>query len=771
MKLQDKIEQLESAGKIDKIILYDEIFRICYNTRNPQIFQLFDDFLILFREFLSFENNPQNNIRLSFTSSYLLVVKFAANMNDLKVLEKLNLLEKEFEKILTDDTLVAELYGYFGHFFFNSNNVKKSIFYLQESLRLIEKSGNIDKIPGRYTNLGYIYESKGEFDKAETLYQQGLNFAKNVNYESSLKLSYAAIGRLNSARNNYEKAIMYLEESLKLFKDGDVRMDKIAILLNLASVYNRINESQKALRYFEDIDLDYVKKRNINMYFSILFNIGEVLINLGKHERAKLNIDSVLEHATKVNNIEMMIGCMINLGNLNRSINNYEDGLRFYNDALDYIEQEKNERQEQIIYQNFGVLLMDMKNFDNAITKFKKAQELAKKQNNENQIVSILENLAICYQKKRDYKEAFLYLQKTLKLKKIYDAKLKKKEKELQQNPLINSGSTFHYAFKNTHSQISKEIAQKIGSPIIGHSEGLLKAIQQSFLSAKNKNVSILLRGESGTGKELFAKLIHYSSERGRFPFIDINSASFTKSLAESTLFGHSKGAFTGASYDQKGLFLKANNGTLFLDEIAEMPADIQSKFLRVLETKSVSPIGSSKNYNIDFRLISATHQSLEDLIDQKKFRFDLFNRINTIEILIPPLRERKEDLPLIIDYYSKLIAEKLNQKETKFTSSALEKLYNYDYPGNVRELINILEKIILFSDNNKIDSYDIIFRGEDKKTEFSRDINLNIEENEVFLIKKALDKSGGIKSEAAKFLGISYYSLKRRIEKYGLDL
>ena len=771
MTLEEKIKQLESSGKIEKIIIYNEVFKICYVERNTNIFQYFDDYLIILRDFLTFESNPQNHIKLSFTDSYLIVVKFTSNMNNLKVLEKMIFLEEEFKEIITDDATIAQLYQAFGQYYFNSNNDKKSIYYLQESLRLIERAERNDIIPGRYTNLGFLYESKGKFDKAEVLYLKGLEFAKQANYETSLKLAYAAIGRLNSARNNYQKALMYFEESLKLFKGKYPPMDKIAILVNIASVYARINENQKALQYFEQINLDYVKQNETDMYYSINFNTSVVLINLEKYDRAEQNIASVLEHATKVHNSKLIIGCLINLGRINNKTQNFEEALKLYDKASFHIQQEKDERQEQIIYQNLGILFMNMKNFDEAIIKFKKAEELAKKQKNENQIITILENLANCYQKKRDYKEAFLCLQQTLKLNKKYDEKLKRKEKELNQNPLINSGNIFHYAFKNTRTQISNEIARKIGCPIIGNSEKLTKAIQQSFLSAKSKNVSVLLRGESGTGKELFAKLIHYSSDRSKFPFIDINSASFTKSLAESTLFGHSKGSFTGASYEQRGLFLKANNGTLFLDEIAEMPADIQAKFLRVLESKSISPIGSNKDYKVDFRLISATHQPLEELIEKKLFRFDLFNRINTIEILIPPLRERKEDLPLLIDYYSKLIVEKLNHQKTKFTTSALEKLYNYDYPGNVRELINILEKIILFSDNNKIDSYDIIFRGEDKKTEFNKDINLNIEENEVFLIKKAIRKSDGIKTKAAKFLGISYYSLKRRIEKYGLGI
>ncbi|OQY40212.1 MAG: hypothetical protein B6226_00345 [Candidatus Cloacimonetes bacterium 4572_65] len=770
MILDEKMEQLISSGKIDKILLYNEILTICYGTRDNKIYKLFDDLLLLFRDFLTFENNPQVHLKESFTNSYLLTVMFASNMHNGEVLEELSLLEDEFKSILTNSVLIAQLYTHFGRFCFDSNKEKKSLFYLKEALKLINESGDINKLPGRYTNLGYIYEQKGEYDKAERLYLKGLNFAKEVNFETSVMLCYAAIGRLNSARNNYSKSLLYFKESLKLFKEHYIALDKIAIILNIASVYTRLDENQKALQYYQEIDMDYVKKADIDMYYSIIFNLGKVYYNVGKIDKSKLNIEVALEYSTQIKNSQMVVGCLINLGNISRKMKNNKAAFEYYNRAMIDVKQRKDERQERLINQNYALLYMDTKDFGEAIIKFKKAELLAKKQHNDSQLITILENLANCYQKNKDYKEAFSHLKQMLKIKNRYDEMTKKKEKELQSNPLISSGKTFHYSFRETQSLISNEIALKIGHPIIGKSEKLKKVIQQAFLSAKSKDINVLLRGETGTGKELFAKLIHYSSERGQNPFIDINSATFTTSLAESTLFGHSKGAFTGASYEQKGLFLKANKGTLFLDEIAEMPIDIQAKILRVLETKRLSPIGSSKKYNVDFRLISATNQPLEELMKKKIFRFDLFNRINTIEIAIPPLRERKEDLPLLIDYYTKAIKTKLNMGKTKFTTSALQKLYDYDYPGNVRELINILEKVILFGDNHIIDRYDISFNRESDKKEISKVINLNIEENEVFLIKQALNKTGGIKSEAAKLLGISYYALKRRLDKYGME-
>ncbi|MEA1973604.1 MAG: sigma 54-interacting transcriptional regulator, partial [Candidatus Cloacimonadota bacterium] len=236
----------------------------------------------------------------------------------------------------------------------------------------------------------------------------------------------------------------------------------------------------------------------------------------------------------------------------------------------------------------------------------------------------------------------------------------------------------------------------------------------------------------------------------------------------QSALFGHRKGAFTGASYDHIGYFEEAHNGTIFLDEISEMPADIQANLLRILENKVVKRLGDNKNRKTDFRLVSATNKDIYSLIEKNKFRFDLFNRINTVEIHIPPLRDRKEDIPLLIEYFFNVISHKLQKKQPVISQIAINMLCDYDFPGNIRELKNIVERLILFSKNGKINKEDVYFlnSGHSEEIQSKNLVNLNLATNEKQLIMEALKRTGNVQIEAAKLLGIPAYTLNRRLKK-----
>jgi transcriptional regulator with PAS, ATPase and Fis domain len=308
-----------------------------------------------------------------------------------------------------------------------------------------------------------------------------------------------------------------------------------------------------------------------------------------------------------------------------------------------------------------------------------------------------------------------------------------------------------------------------IGSQIIGKSTILDNVIQKTYLASRSSDASVLLLGESGSGKDLFAKLVHFAGIRHKGPFIAVNSSVFSAGLVQSALFGHKKGAFTGASYDHKGYFEEADNGSIFLDEISEMPTDIQANILRILEQKVVKRLGDNTNRKTDFRLISASNKDMNKLLKQNKFRFDLFNRINTIEIHIPPLRERQEDIPLLIEYFINTISERLQKERPQISQSAINMLCDYDYPGNVRELKNIIERLILFCKNNKINKEDVYsLQAVQTKTVSAESIkNLNLAENERELISEAMRRTDNVQVKAATLLGISTYTLNRRLKKF----
>jgi transcriptional regulator with PAS, ATPase and Fis domain len=289
-------------------------------------------------------------------------------------------------------------------------------------------------------------------------------------------------------------------------------------------------------------------------------------------------------------------------------------------------------------------------------------------------------------------------------------------------------------------------------------------------------NSNILILGESGTGKEVIAKHIHQCSSRKDENFVAVNCQVFSDGLLESELFGHEKGAFTGAIEKRIGRFEEADKGTLFLDEIGEIHPNIQVKLLRSIENKSIERIGSNKKIGIDLRLISATHKDLFKNIEKGEFREDLFYRINTIIIEIPPLRERKEDIPAFINFFLNMFKNEMKKNIENIEGELLEILMNYDYPGNIRELKNIIERLVVLSDSNMLSKRDLpiirVKSNETGRTDLNlrtlKDVRQNAERKH---IQQILMNCGNNISEAAKVLDISRRQLYNKIYEYNIEI
>ena len=292
---------------------------------------------------------------------------------------------------------------------------------------------------------------------------------------------------------------------------------------------------------------------------------------------------------------------------------------------------------------------------------------------------------------------------------------------------------------------------------------------------------NILIAGESGTGKELVAKAIHYNSPRKEKPFVTLNCGAIPESLIESELFGHMKGAFTDAIATKKGLFEVADEGTIFLDEISELPLLMQVKLLRVLQDKEFKRVGGTEDIRVDVRIISATNKDLEGAVKEKLFREDLFYRLNVIQIKLPPLRERKEDIPILANHFLKKYSEELNKNILNISPETHQILLHYEYPGNVRELQNIIERAVALEGSqeltaNNLNSYlseqPLLKKGSMDIEIPNEGIDLEkiVEDLERTLLLKALDKTKGIKKKAAELLHINFRSMRYRLEKYGLN-
>jgi DNA-binding NtrC family response regulator len=303
---------------------------------------------------------------------------------------------------------------------------------------------------------------------------------------------------------------------------------------------------------------------------------------------------------------------------------------------------------------------------------------------------------------------------------------------------------------------------------IIGRSDALMK-IFKMIEKIANTNSSLLIQGESGTGKELIAKAIHYNSPRGDAPFVAINCAALPESLLESELFGYVKGAFTGAHTNKMGLFKAADGGTLFLDEVSEMPPALQVKLLRSIQEREFIPLGSTKTVTFDARIIAATNRNLEEEIVAHRFREDLYYRLSVISITMPPLRERREDIPLLVRYFVEKYTRALNIPPKMVNEEAMQAMINHEWRGNVRELQNVIERAVTLSDEI-IESHHLPEKVRDTPQTI-KDISgqtVTLEELERRYIIETLDRVNDDKNRAAEVLGIDLSTLYRKLKRYG---
>jgi len=320
---------------------------------------------------------------------------------------------------------------------------------------------------------------------------------------------------------------------------------------------------------------------------------------------------------------------------------------------------------------------------------------------------------------------------------------------------------------RSKQKQLSEDMAMPFNN-IIGKSEPMQKIFKTIQKVAKT-DANVLVLGENGTGKELVARAIHRESSRADEVFITVDLGAVTESLFESELFGYTKGAFTDAKEDKAGRFEIASGGTLFLDEIGNLSFPLQGKLLNVLEKKEIYRVGSNTPKQIDVRLICATNKNIHEMTEESKFRQDLLYRINTVEIHIPPLRERVQDILLLLEHFLKQYSKKYNKLVKSLSPSAIRRLQEYEWPGNVRELQHAVERAIIMSESAVLNPSDFFFSSSKSRKNALQVDDYNLEKIERTAIKKVLDKYEGNISKAAKELGLTRTSLYRRLEKYDI--
>jgi len=339
---------------------------------------------------------------------------------------------------------------------------------------------------------------------------------------------------------------------------------------------------------------------------------------------------------------------------------------------------------------------------------------------------------------------------------------------DLSEMKIILKRALYLQSLERENRRLSEELQEKyqFSNLIIGKS----KKIQEVFTLIRRvaqSNCNVLIRGESGTGKELVARAIHYNSSRKDKPFVPVNCAALPQDLLESELFGYERGAFTGATSQKPGKFEISSGGTIFLDEVADMSLSMQAKILRVIQERVFERVGGTKSIKVDIRIIAATNKDLEKAVKNNSFRDDLYYRLNVVSIYIPPLRERREDIPLLANFFLKKYAKENKKQINGFSPEAMDSLMRYDWPGNVRELENIIEGAVVLGRSNLILREDLFLTSSQEVS--SEEASFPLMEQEKRLIKRILNKTGGNQTKAAKLLGIHRNTLRRKIKKYNL--
>jgi DNA-binding NtrC family response regulator len=329
--------------------------------------------------------------------------------------------------------------------------------------------------------------------------------------------------------------------------------------------------------------------------------------------------------------------------------------------------------------------------------------------------------------------------------------------------------------YQNRNRYLQDVISENVGDEIVGDSPAMKDIKKQMQQVAKTSDTSVLILGDSGTGKELVARGIHKMSSRKDEVFGAVNMSAVPESLFESEFFGHKKGSFTGAVADKAGWFEVANKGTLFFDEIGEMDQSLQVKLLRVLEDRKYTRVGTQKEESFDIRIVAATNKTVDEMSSGRIFRSDLYYRLSTFTIYLPPLRDRAEDIPQLIDHFFKTLVPKMGKDINKINPAVIKMLTDYSFPGNIRELRNLMERAIIICDGKELltDHFPHTVKGKQSKevsVDGGEDDVLDLKEMEIRTIRRALEKTNYNKNEAAKLLNLDWNALYRRMQKYNIS-
>ncbi len=625
-------------------------------------------------------------------------------------------------------------------------------------------------VEASYT-ISQYYTIQNEYSKAQAYLKQAVKLL-SVNTDPGLKIKCRqSLARTLIRRERFREALMELEKALKISREAGNRAAEVELLNESAILHTQLRIHPEAEKELLQVLKLIPAEGHQMMRLRTLFNLASLYLQIPKLKEALKRLDECLKLSQGMGFAADSFLCDLynNYSVVHGMLRDYEKALE-YLDQAELIAERLNPLDRLEIGLNRAKLMIAQKRSLEAENLLKHLEkEFSKRKLGEHQLVS-LEILASLYRQQGN-------LAACLRIHDKIELKLKQKIGRLLRGQTRDIVTTTPEPSNGNGASVPAPPPLRL-SPVrdtqwdlVGKSEALLRVINAAMLAALHPGANVLISGESGTGKEILAHMIHNNSIRRYHPFVAVNAAAIAPNLFEREFFGNLKGAYTGADSTKKGFFTQANKGSLFLDEITEMPQEFQSKLLRALESRNIIPVGGTEEQQFDCRIISSTNRDIYEQNSKGLFRLDLLHRINTVELYISPLRERQEDIPVLVEFFVQEHCRLSGQKAPRIEASFFAKLNQYSFPGNARELRNIIERLFILAEERIWDG--ILLQdvsrigGSEPETLHLSDL-IKVSESEQ--IAKALIKTGGNQSKAAALLKISDATLTRRIVKYGLQ-
>ncbi len=704
--------------------------------------------------------------------------------------------EKHFQLVLNelenkgDDFLIAMLYLHLGAEYQMAREYQLAMRYHLVAAEMLDCLGKEEYLGHVLTDIGVEHLHLGHYTQAMEITRRGVEIGERLG-STSLIFAYNNLASIFYNLNKYDRAIEYYRLALQTGEQMDYRSLEAHIYNNIANIYSDKRNFDKALEYYQkSLSAEPTKEESFSQA-STTNNIGLLYMRQMQIDKAKEWFKRSIVMSEKAGFRSVAAKNYLDISDVYVEEKDYVTALAYLDRAEEYFTDSAQQHYLRNVYHSRAAIFLILKDCDKA----EAALNMAMENQGENENPEIYKTFSELYTAKGDVNKVVEYQkkqiealreqsrndynQKIAEMQAAFEVEQKEKEAEIYRDKAIELEkknqeiSAQKVKLEKTLNQLRKseisydflnhEIKERLGLTIIGESSQMKRILELVQRVAQAPSTSVLITGETGTGKELVARAIHNCSERKGENFCAVNVSSIPETLFESEFFGYKKNAFTGAKDDKAGWFEIANEGTLFLDEVGTWQPQLQSKFLRVLESKKIIPVGSEREIPVDFRLISATNDSLQEMIDENRFRADLYYRLSSFVINIPPLRERVEDIPALLEYFVKHFGNHLKKKIVKIEKQVETALMSYSFPGNVRELKNMIERAVILSNSStlKLSCFTIpeVTVRDDSVTP------LDILERDMVL--RALKQTGFHQRNAAKLLGITPKSLERRMIKY----